>query len=289
MSEKQQYCLVLTSAKQQIESFDCSVLRQMLSLPFERSEDGLSYYVKVPQSFVLPEHAKSYLGEAKIDANVVPLKPFGFYKLFVCDMDSTFVTIECIDEIAAAIGQKEKVSYITEMAMQGKLDFEAALRQRVALLKGVKEEVLEEVYAQKLRLSPGVESLVQAVNKTGGQFVLVSGGFTFFTEKLKKRFNLAQAYANTLEVSNGVLTGELLGQVIDANVKQYVLQKYRNEMQLDARQVIAIGDGANDLPMLQEAGVGVAFHAKESVKKQIVNQINFGEIDTIIRWFSCCP
>ena len=288
MSEKQQYCLVLTSVKQQIESFDCSVLQKMLSLPLKRSKDGLSYYVEVPQSFVFPECATLYLEQAKIDANVVPLNPFEFYKLFVCDMDSTFVTIECIDEIAAATGQKERISYITEQAMQGELDFEAALRQRVALLKGVKEEVLEEVYAQKLKLSSGVENLVQAVNKTGGQFVLVSGGFTFFTEKLKRRFNLAQAYANTLEVSKGVLTGELLGQVIDANVKRSVLQKYRNEMQLDARQVIAIGDGANDLPMLQEAGVGVAFHAKKSVKKHIVNQINFGEIDTIIRWFSCC-
>ena len=288
MSEEQQYCLVLTSVKQQIESFDCSVLQEMLSLSLKRSKDGLSYYVEVPQSFVLPECATFYLEQAKIDANVIPLNPFGFYKLFVCDMDSTFVTIECIDEIAAATGQKDKISFITEQAMQGKIDFEAALRQRVALLEGIKEEVLEEVYAQKLMLSPGAENLVRAVNNAGGQFILVSGGFTFFTEKLKKRFNLAQAYANTLEVSNGVLTGKLLGPVIDANAKRSVLQEYRNKMQLEACQVVAIGDGANDLPMLQEAGVGVAFHAKDSVKKCIVNQINFGEIDTIVRWFSCC-
>ncbi len=286
MSGTQQSRLVLTSSRPYIEAFDCAALQTMLSLPFVRTKDGLSCYTTVDQTFTLSEKAMLYLRQEKIDANIVPLKPLEFYKLFVSDMDSTFITIECIDEIAAATGQKEKVSRITEEAMQGGLDFESALRQRVSLLAGVSEKVLEEVYTQKLKLSAGAENLVQAVNQAGGRFVLVSGGFTFFTEKLKQRFNLAQAYANTLEVCDGVLTGQLLGPVIDAHAKCAILQEHRDEMQLQKDQVIAIGDGANDLPMLQEAGLGVAFYAKESVKQQILHQINFGEIDTIVRWFN---
>ncbi len=288
MAQQQQFCLVLTSLNQHIKSFDCKVLQGMLPLVFEQAADGLSYYANVAESFTIPESVSLYLQQEKIDANVVRLRPLAFYKLFVCDMDSTFITIECIDEIAAATGQKEKVASITEQAMQGQLDFEAALRQRVSLLEGVREEVLEEVYIQKLRLSAGAENLVKAVHKAGGQFILVSGGFTFFTEKLKKRFDLAQAYANILEVSDGVLTGKIQGSVIDANAKRSILQEHRNKMQLEKDQVVAIGDGANDLLMLHEAGVGVAFHAKESVKKQILHQINFGEIDTIVRWCDIC-
>lgn len=187
------------------------------------------------------------------------LKDFG---LFVTDMDSTLINIECIDEIADMQGLKREVAAITEAAMQGEIDFRESLTRRVGLLAGLSESALAEVFDHRLRLNPGAERLLQGLQRAGIRTVLVSGGFTYFTERLKARLGFDYAYANALEVVDGKLTGKVVGEVVDGEAKAAHLERVRDELGLKPEQVIAAGDGANDIPMLRAAGFGVAFHAK---------------------------
>jgi phosphoserine phosphatase len=192
-------------------------------------------------------------------------------------MDSTLITIECIDEIADMQGIKPQVAAITERSMRGELDFSASLRERVSLLAGLPESALEKVYQERLQLSPGAEQLLARCKENGIRFMLVSGGFTFFTERLKQQLGLDYAYANQLEVVDGKLTGRVVGDIVDAAAKQRLLIEKRTELGLRPEQVIAMGDGANDLLMLGEAGVGVAYRAKPVVQaKADVPSISWG-------------
>lgn len=184
------------------------------------------------------------------------------FGLFVTDMDSTLINIECIDEIADMQGLKREVAAITEAAMQGEIDFRESLTRRVALLAGLPESALAEVFDHRLQLNPGAERLLQGLQRVGIRTVLVSGGFTYFTERLKARLGFDYAYANELEVLDGKLTGKVVGDVIDGEAKAAHLERVRDELGLKPEQVIAAGDGANDIPMLRAAGFGVAFHAK---------------------------
>jgi phosphoserine phosphatase len=207
------------------------------------------------------------------------------FKLAAFDMDSTLITIECIDEIADYIGKKKEVAAITEAAMRGEItDYQESLRRRVALLKGLQVDALQKVYDERLKLTNGAEKLIQFLQQSGLKVLLVSGGFTFFTEKLKQRLRLDFAKSNELEVLDGKLTGGLVGAIVDAEEKRKTVLTTCETLGIAAHQVIAVGDGANDLRMMSVAGMSVAFHAKPVVQEQASDAINFGGLDTMIAW-----
>ncbi len=206
----------------------------------------------------------------------------GDFGLLVMDMDSTLITIECIDEIADMQGLKPQVSAITEAAMRGEIDFAESLRRRVSLLAGLDQSALQRVYDERLQLSPGAETLLATIRNAGIRTLLVSGGFTFFTERLQSRLGLDYTAANTLEVADGKLTGRVLGDIVDAQGKADWLNRVRTELDLDRGQVIAMGDGANDLKMMAEAGVSIAYRAKPVVRAQAAYALNQVGLDGLI-------
>ncbi len=207
-------------------------------------------------------------------------------KVLAMDMDSTLINIECIDEIAAFGGVKEQVASITEAAMRGEIkDFSESLTRRVAFLKGLSSDVLQSVYDQKLRFNPGAEQLVATAKQAGLKVLLVSGGFTFFTEKLKARIGLDAAHANVLGAENGLLTGQVVGRILDAQGKADTLRTFAQECGATADQIIAIGDGANDLKMLGLAGYSVAYRAKPVVRAQAKFALNVAGLDGVLNWF----
>ncbi|MFC3533340.1 phosphoserine phosphatase SerB [Vogesella facilis] len=221
-----------------------------------------------------------------VDANFVDdERRFADFGLLVSDMDSTLITIECIDEIADMQGLKPQVAAITERSMRGELDFTQSLCERVALLAGLPEAALAQVYEQRLQLMPGAQALLAACREHGVKFMLVSGGFTYFTERLQAELNLDYTYANQLEIVDGKLTGRVLGDIVDGEAKRRLLIAKREQLGLRADQVIAVGDGANDLAMLAEAGVGVAAHAKPVVRAQAGYRLNVSGLDAIRNLF----
>jgi len=212
------------------------------------------------------------------------------FKLAAFDMDSTLINIECIDEIADAAGRKAEVATITEAAMRGEItDFKDSLRRRLALLKGVPESALEDVYAKRLQMNPGVEKTVQAMKNAGLKLLLVSGGFTFFSDRVAKRLDFDFSRANVLEIKNGVLTGRVTeqawGDIMDGEEKKRTVLETARQLGIQPREVIAIGDGANDLPMMSVAGLSVAYHAKPKVREQAFIQINTGGMDELLTHF----
>jgi phosphoserine phosphatase len=219
-----------------------------------------------------------------------PLKLRDF-KLIAFDMDSTLISIECIDEIASAVGRKAEVALITEAAMRGEItDYRDSLMRRLQLLRGVPVQALHEVLEQRLQLNPGVETFVQACQQAGLKTLLVSGGFTFFSDRVRQRLKLDFARANVLEIDGGLLTGRLVprpwGDVVDGIEKRRVLLEVSELLGAGLRQTIAVGDGANDLPMMGAAGFSIAFHAKPKVREQAMLAINAGGMDralTVLR------
>ena len=189
------------------------------------------------------------------------------YRLFITDMDSTLINIECIDELADLAGKKTEVAQITEAAMQGQLDFDAALRQRVALLAGLPVSALDTVWQTRLQLNPGAAQWLAHLKTLGIKTLLVSGGFTYFTERLQTQLGFDQAYANQLEIENERLTGRLTGEIINAQAKAQKLQAACAHYQIAAQHTLAAGDGANDLHMAQLAGLTIAYHAKPVLRK----------------------
>ncbi|MHB1115458.1 phosphoserine phosphatase SerB [Sideroxydans sp.] len=222
----------------------------------------------------------AYCYEHQIDFGYVPEgKHLGDFGLLVMDMDSTLISIECIDEIADMQGLKPQVAEITEAAMRGELDFAESLRRRVALLAGLDESALLRVYDERLQLNPGAEKMLATMKQHGIKTMLVSGGFVNFTERLKERLGLDYAHANTLEIVDGKLTGKVLGDIVDAQAKADWLNRVREELGLSREQVIAMGDGANDLKMMAQAGVSIAYHAKPVVRAQASYALNFVGLD----------
>jgi phosphoserine phosphatase len=204
------------------------------------------------------------------------------FGLVVMDMDSTLISIECIDEIADMQGLKSQVSAITEEAMRGEIDFAESLRRRVALLEGLEEGALQRVYDERLQLNPGAELMLAELKKRGIKTLLVSGGFTFFTQRLQARLGLDFAHANTLEIIDGKLTGQVLGDILDAQAKANWLNHVRTELNLHPEQVIAMGDGANDLKMMAQAGASIAYHAKPIVRSQASFAFNFVGLNGLV-------
>ncbi len=260
-----------------------SALLARLPEPDYADEKRMRFIVE--EGFSLSEADTALLSSRQIDHAVLPDMAFGELGLIVSDMDSTLITIECVDEIAAGVGLKDRVAEITECSMRGELDFEQSLRSRVALLAGLDERVLAEVYENVLRLSPGAEFLLDECKVHGVKFMLVSGGFTFFTERLQQRLGFEYQHANVLEIENGKLTGRLKGRIIDAQAKADLLREYCDRLGLQPHQVLAMGDGANDIPMLKEAGMGVAYRAKPKAQAVADACINFGGLERVRGWF----
>ena len=208
------------------------------------------------------------------------------FRLLVMDMDSTLITIETIDELADLVGLKQQVAAITARAMRGEIEYDESLRHRVALLKGLEASALDRVYDERLKLTPGAETLLAAIKRGGIKTLLVSGGFTRITERLKPRLGLDYTYANTLDSNDGRLTGEILGRIVNAEGKRDELVRVREAMGIDRSQVIAIGDGANDLKFMAEAGVSVAFHAKPIVRHHATHAINYVGLDGVLNLFN---
>jgi phosphoserine phosphatase len=204
------------------------------------------------------------------------------FRLVAMDMDSTLITIECIDEIADMQGLKPQVSAITEAAMRGELDFSESLTRRVALLAGLPVEALGRVYEERLAISMGGEAMLAAVQAAGLKTLLVSGGFTFFTDRLKPRLGLDVTHANVLEAENGKLTGRVVGGIVDAEEKRRTVERVCTELGITPRQAIVMGDGANDLRMMGIAGLSVAFRAKPVVRAQADVALNFSGLDGVL-------
>jgi phosphoserine phosphatase len=213
------------------------------------------------------------------------------FKLVAFDMDSTLINIECVDEIADAVGRKDEVAAITEAAMRGEIaDYKESLRRRVALLKGVTVADMEMIYTQRLQLNPGAEQLVQACKAAGLKTLLVSGGFTFFTDRIRDRLGIDFTRSNVLEIRSATNCGELTGRMVDqpwgdicdGAEKRKMLLETCAQLGISPRQAIAMGDGANDLPMMNEAGLSVAYHAKPKVREQANVAINAGGLDRLL-------
>ncbi len=228
------------------------------------------------------EHAPGLV----LQAFTPPLRLHDF-KLIAFDMDSTLINIECVDEIADAVGRKAEVAAITEAAMRGEIsDFKESLRRRVALLKGVTQADMQRVFDERLRLNPGAAELVTACKAAGLKVLLVSGGFTFFTDRVRDLLAIDYTRSNVLELQDGVLTGRMVdqpwGDICDGAEKRRMLQQTCAQLGITTRQAIAVGDGANDLPMMGEAGLSVAYHAKPKVREQAMVAINSGGLDRLL-------
>ena len=217
----------------------------------------------------------------------LPARRLSDFKLIAFDMDSTLINIECVDEIADAVGKKAEVAAITEAAMRGEIaDYKESLRRRVALLQGVTEADMDGVYRERLRLNPGAAELVRACKAVGMKVLLVSGGFTFFTDRIRDLLGIDYTRSNVLEVQQGVLTGRMVdqpwGDICDGEEKKKMLLQTCAQLGISPLDAIAMGDGANDLPMMGTAGLSVAYHAKPAVRAQAMVAINEGGLDRLL-------
>jgi len=206
-------------------------------------------------------------------------------RLVAMDMDSTLVTIESIDEMGDMLGIKDRIAAITAQAMRGEIDYAESLRRRVALLAGLEEAALERICEQRMHLSPGAEALVRGCRERGIRTLLVSGGFDFFTAWLQRRLGIDEALSNVLDIERGRLTGRLLGAIVDGRAKAAKLREEMHRLGLRREQALAIGDGANDIPMMSEAGVSVAYRAKPAVREHATHALDHAPLDGVLNLF----
>ena len=244
----------------------------------------------IPAMTHAPATATEFAPGLTVQGFTPPLKLSDF-KLIAFDMDSTLISIECVDEIADAVGKKAEVAAITEAAMRGEItDYKDSLRKRVALLRGVTVADMEQVYTERLRINPGAAELVRACKAAGLKVLLVSGGFTFFSERVRQTLEIDFTRANVLEVESGPNCGQLTGYMVDqpwgdicdGAEKRRTLLEVASLLGIEPSQCIAMGDGANDLPMMGVAGLSVAYHAKPAVRAQAMVAINEGGLDRLL-------
>ena len=220
---------------------------------------------------------------AKLDHGFVPEgRRLADFKLLVMDMDSTLITMETIDELADMVNIKAEVAAITAQAMRGEIEYDESLRRRLALLKGLDESALQRVYDERLRFSPGAERLLEKIRAAGIKTLLVSGGFTWITDRLKTRIKLDYTHSNVLETANGKLTGAVVGEIVNADVKRDALLRVATDLGISRTQIAGIGDGANDLKFLAECGVSVAYRAKPVVRGQTTYALNHSGLDAML-------
>jgi phosphoserine phosphatase len=229
---------------------------------------------------------ESWCEKRQVDCAWIPAgRRFADLKLLAMDMDSTLITIECIDELGDMAGKKPEIAAITAQAMRGEIDYPESLRRRVSLLAGLQVSALERVYQERLRLTPGADVLLSACKRNGVKLLLVSGGFTFFTERLKAKLGIDYTISNTLQIDGDRLTGKVSGAIVGAEAKAAKFISVLKELGALKEQSVAIGDGANDLKMMAEAGLSVAFHAKPVVRAQASCALNWSGLDGVVNLF----
>lgn len=262
-----------------------AISAELQQAPVEHPAPGLARWRAEPQSpAVFDDWAERFGVDAANVPNGLRLADF---RLLAIDMDSTLVTMETLDEIADMAGLKAEVAAITEAAMRGEIkDFSESLTRRMALLKGVGEDLIERVYQERLHLSPGAEILLAAAKAAGLKTMLVSGGFTHFTERLKERLGFDYAFANQFDIANQRLTGRVLGPIVDGAFKAQAVQQCCQDIGCPPSQAIAIGDGANDLGMMAVAGLSVGYHAKPVVREKATWSVRKGGLDVVVKWIS---
>jgi len=266
---------------------DQATLERIAALAAPATTTVLNPHALRANGFAFTPALKAQVEQAAFDAGVDATfidaqRTLADFRLVAMDMDSTLITIECIDEIADMQGLKPQVAAITEAAMRGELDFSESLTRRVALLAGLPVEALGRVYEERLRISQGGEAMLHAVQAAGLKTLLVSGGFTFFTERLQTRLGLDTTHANVLEAVDGKLTGRVAGAIVDAEEKRRTVQRVCAELGIEPKQAIVMGDGANDLKMMSVAGLSVAFRAKPVVRAQADVALNFSGLDGLL-------
>lgn len=261
-----------------------AISAELQQAPVEHPTPGLARWRAEPQApAVFDDWAERFGVDAANVPNGLRLADF---RLLAIDMDSTLVTMETLDEIADMAGLKAEVAAITEAAMRGEIkDFSESLARRMALLKGVGEDLIERVYQERLHLSPGAEILLAAAKAAGLKTMLVSGGFTHFTERLKERLGFDYAFANQFDIANQRLTGRVLGPIVDGAFKARAVQQCCQDIGCPPSQAIAIGDGANDLGMMAVAGLSVGYHAKPVVREKATWSVRKGGLDVVVGWF----
>ena len=235
------------------------------------------------QTADISEAIRHGLANERLDWALIPAgRTLNDFKLVVFDMDSTLINIECIDELADFAGRKAEVSEITEAAMRGEMDYRESLQKRVGVLAGLDARVLSRVFSERLQLNPGARELLEALQNANIHTALLSGGFTYFTERLRIELGLDFATSNELEIVSGKLTGRVVGNIVDAQAKANTLRALAEEFGLTQDQVMAVGDGANDLLMMAAAGTSVAYHAKPATQNKATHAINYSGLDGIL-------
>jgi phosphoserine phosphatase len=232
------------------------------------------------------EAVAAHCAKARLDWGLVePGRKLADFRLLAMDMDSTLISIECIDEIADFAGRKAEVAAVTAAAMRGEIDWPESLRRHVGALAGLEESALQRVYDERLRLNPGAEELLAAARRLGIKTLLVSGGFTYFTDRVRDRLKLDFAYSNVLVAEGGKLTGKVSGPLVDAEGKAAHVARLKKDLAIPAGAVLVIGDGANDLPMMAEAGTSIAYHAKPVVKAAASYALDYAGLDGVLNLF----
>jgi phosphoserine phosphatase len=253
----------------QAEEVETPDLKELAKLSGSTRIEGIGHNAFWLHDYKRQDGVAAYCANAKLDFAFVPVsRKLSDFRLLVMDMDSTLITIETIDELADLVGRKAEVAAVTAQAMRGEIEYDESIRRRVAVLKGLPESALERLYTERVKLSPGAERMIASVKRAGMKIMLVSGGFTHVTEKLKRRLGLDYVRSSTLGVEKGKFTGELVGRIVNADVKREALLEARDELGATRDQIIAIGDGANDLKFMGEAGVSIAYHAKPVVREK---------------------